>query len=688
MNLEKEGIVYTPESLTNFIAKSTIDHFLIDKIFDKFSEKIINLDELFEKYIQGGNESQTTIEISITKHDKACFKYIFYVLKNLSVLDPSVGNGDLLIAAFKVLELYFIRLKMLKITDWSYYQIKKFIITNVLYGVDIETDAIKNTKKRLLLVLAEANDKFKDSTVLPNLEFNYKVGNALVGFIRKSESNLSLNTNIIQCFYDEIKSVFQTHKELRKINLSEKEKEEMVFDLKPFHWFLEFPAVMSSGGFDIIIQNPPYISNRHLTPLEKAIFEERFKTPKGLMNTFGMFIERSIDLCHSSSRISNIVHKNLIRSNNYDLLRRFLLEYTTIKEIIDLGARVFDSITAEIVVIMLKPKAPSDNHKIVLKTKYPEQNIFTPEKVISKEILQNVFLQQDNYNINLNLQYEELKIINYIKNKKDCDLIKNFEAKTCIATGNDEKYLSEYNINDKYKKTLRGKNIGRYYIDFDSLYLYYNPKKLHRARNERIFLKPEKLIMQTISSNLTVAYDDQKYYPLSTCIVIIPKDAIDEEVSIKYLLLYMNSKLVNFYYDFVFNLGAHLTTEISVNNINKLPLMLPENYDVFNVISDIMVQINKNNLLRNQNNEIIKFFDKLVNFLIYEVVFTHKLKFEALNTNLGKHISQYLTEEEVYSMEDIKECILNMKNDDDINREIELIKNHHWIKTIDNYLRK
>ncbi|MFX0008201.1 MAG: Eco57I restriction-modification methylase domain-containing protein [Candidatus Hermodarchaeota archaeon] len=685
MSLQKEGIVYTPESITNFIAKTTIDHFLVENLSSKFGIKNTNLDKLFEKYIQDNTKNQFLVESSFVKQDKEQFKYIFILLKNLSILDPSVGNGELLIAALNVLESYFIRLKTLKLIEWSHYQIRKFILSNILYGVDIESEAINITKQRVLSLLTELSDEFNNFINLTNIDSNFRLGNALVGFVRKPEINIPVQTNITNVFYDKIKNVFQTHKDLRRKDLSESEKKKMVNKLKPFHWFLEFPDIMLNGGFDIILQNPPYISNRQLSPLEKAIFEDRYKTPKGLMNTFGMFIERSIDLCHCSSRISNIVHKNLIRSNNYYSLRKFLLKSTTIDEIIDLGAGIFQFVTAETIVIILKPEPPPENHKILIKNRFPNQKFFTPEGLVQKEILQNIFLEQENYNINLNLGYKELEIINFIKRTKNCDLSKFFEAKTCIATGDDERFLKENKISEKYKKTLRGKDIGRYYIDFNNLYIYYSQKILHRARDENIFLKPEKLIMQTISSSLTVAYDDQNYYPLSTCIVIIPRDRIEKEITIKYLLLFMNSKLINFYYDFVFNLGAHLTTEISVSNINKLPLILPEKYEIFNLISDMMVQLNKSKLIREENKDIINFFYDLIDCLIYELAFNHNLKF---NTNLINQISQYLTVGDVNSMGNIQEHILNIQNDDDINRDMIFIKNHQWVKIIDNYLRK
>ncbi|UCC20469.1 MAG: N-6 DNA methylase, partial [Promethearchaeota archaeon] len=495
MNFQKEGVVYTPERIAYYIAKTAIDKFLIKKINNRFASKILNLDKFFDKYI---------LKSDITK-----FEYFLDKLKNLTVLDPAVGNGHFLIATLKIIEKYYLRLRDLGIINWSNYEIRNYVISKTLHGVDIENEAIENTKKRLLLALEDTIKDSNDNRGLVNIESNYRVGNAIIGFIRSSEVSHPDGKDYEECFYNKINNVFKTHKALRKLKLPESEKKVMLSNLKPFHWFSEFPIMMEKGGFDIIIGNPPYISNKQLSSLEKAIFQKIYETPKGLLNTFGIFLECSIKLSHSSSIISFIVHKNLIRSNNYDLLRKHLLKHTTIEEIIDLGAGAFHFITAETVIIIITTKPPTKNHKILIKTKLLNQKDFNPQDVFIKHISQKTFLEQENYNINLNLQYDELEIITYIKENKNCDLNEFFEAKTCIATGDDEKFLTDHKMSDQYKKTLKGKNIGRFFIDFDDLYVHYNSKLLHRARDEMIFLKPEKLIMQTISSNLTVAYDNQ-----------------------------------------------------------------------------------------------------------------------------------------------------------------------------------
>ena len=688
MNILKEGTVYTPENIANYIAKTVIEKYLLKKINNKFSTEVSNLKELFDKDYQNNNTNKKFEGLSITKSDRVQFKYIFELLNSLKILDPAVGSGHFIIASLEFLEGCYLNLKDLGIINWPEYKIREYIISNSLFGVDIEIEAIAVTTRRLLSRLYDLNTNKKNIKVLPNIDSNFKVGNAIVGFLRHSDIRIPVCTDLNSCFYEEIKSVFETHKDLKKIELTEKQKKAMLLNLKPFHWFHEFPEIMEKGGFDVIIENPPYISNKQLSSLEKAIYQNRYKTPKGLMNVFGIFIERSINLCHQSSIASFILHKNIIRSNNYDLLRKYLLEHTTIEEIIDAGARAFHSVTAETVIIILTTITPPEDHKILIKTNFLNQKNHTAKDVSLKQIAQKTYLEQENYNFNLELQYNELEIINYIKETKDCDLINYFEAKTCIATGDDEKFLANHKVDKSYKKTLKGKNIGRYYIDFDGLYVLYDAKTLHRSRDEAIFQTTEKLVMQTISSNLTVAYDNKNYYPLSTCIAIIPKVNTSNRFSIKYLLLLMNSTLLNFYYDFVFNLGAHLTTEISVNNINRLPLKSLQNYETFNILADLMNSMNEKKALREDNKDYIDILEDLINILIIEVIFSYKFQLDGLNTHLLNRVSQYIVNRNLNSIAQIQECIKNIQDDEDIHIERQYIKNHPWVKIVKKYFKK
>jgi hypothetical protein len=119
-----------------------------------------------------------------------------------------------------------------------------------------------------------------------------------------------------------------------------------------------------------------------------------------------------------------------------------------------------------------------------------------------------------------------------------------------------------------------------------------------------------------------------------------------------------------------------------------LPLFLAKECGIFDIVSDIMVQLNKSKLLREQNKELINYFDNLIDLLIYELVFSHKFKLEVLNTKLHEKISQFLIKVDINSMEEVKNCIKKIQNDDGIKREIEFIKNHHWVRILEDYFKK
>lgn len=106
------------------------------------------------------------------------------------------------------------------------YFIRKAIIVNNLYGVDIMEDASEICQLRLALKLIAPVEQAKEIEPLPPIERNIRTGNALVGRIMGSDAHT-------------FKHCSGTH--------------------QPFHWDSEFAEVMSRGGFNVIIGNPPYV---------------------------------------------------------------------------------------------------------------------------------------------------------------------------------------------------------------------------------------------------------------------------------------------------------------------------------------------------------------------------------------------------------------------------------------------
>jgi len=143
-----------------------------------------------------------------------------------------------------------------------------------------------------------------------------------------------------------------------------------------------------------------------------------------------------------------------------------------------------------------------------------------------------------------------------------------------IATGPDKnKYIAGAKLSEQYKPLIEGKNIKRYKILFANKYILYDRNKLYRAREEHIFLSPEKLITQRIGGGkypLVVAYDNQKFYTFNSTNTILRKN--NSALNLKYLLALMNSKLLNYYFKVQFTNKSELTVNISKTFLEQLPI--------------------------------------------------------------------------------------------------------------------
>ncbi len=211
------------------------------------------------------------------------------------------------------------------------YFIKKRIITDNLYGVDIMAEAVEIARLRLFLALIASARKVADLEPLPNIDFNILAGNALIGLLRVDETqyqlglgqesytslvarkntlvaqyrkaaydtNLRTLTDTVRTLRDEIeKHRHSTNQTLNDILLSQFKELKIKFEqatwdsqknkpgkakkrdlqgadiegLQPFHWGYEFDEVMNGrGGFDAIMTNPPW---EVIKPQAKEFFVE------------------------------------------------------------------------------------------------------------------------------------------------------------------------------------------------------------------------------------------------------------------------------------------------------------------------------------------------------------------------------------------------------------------------------
>lgn len=324
----------------------------------------------------------------------------FYnAIRNISVLDPTCGSGAFLFAALNILEpLYESCLERMenfvseederggkrfsnfrKILDEVMqhpnrkYYIYKSIILNNLYGVDIMNEAVEIAKLRLFLKLVAEVDRIDEIEPLPDIDFNIRSGNTLVGFATYKELQEAISgavegkfdfTGEAEKFREEAEKVgmaFSRFKDVQlvedqgtkafreakddlqsrlnelneKLNIylakeygvePEKKKDEYESwkeSHKPFHWFAEFYEIIQvNEGFDVIIGNPPYVTY----PNKKVNYHIHDYETIDSSNLFSYCSERSSQILNSLGNFGFIVLMSAITTQRMYYLRKLLID--------------------------------------------------------------------------------------------------------------------------------------------------------------------------------------------------------------------------------------------------------------------------------------------------------------------------------------------------------------------------
>ena len=324
INQKDFGAYYTRTEITEYLCERTIHQLILDRV---------------------GGSFKTMPDLLMQLDADLCKKLLEKILPHLTILDPACGSGAFLIAAMKTLmNIYGAiigRIEVLNHPDlnrWREdfhaahpniaYGIKKRIITNNLFGVDIMEEGSEICCLRLFLALVASATKEEELEPLPNIDFNILAGNSLIGLVNVDgdlfegyHKNLLEDKSYTEVVADydqkvsEYRHMDSSHDDLRglrdsinglrsgahnalnkmlldrflrlkikyeeavwdeqKQSTSKKGKpramnEEDVCALTPFHWGLEFHTVLKNGGFDIILTNPPW---EVLQPTGKEFFE-------------------------------------------------------------------------------------------------------------------------------------------------------------------------------------------------------------------------------------------------------------------------------------------------------------------------------------------------------------------------------------------------------------------------------
>ncbi|WP_295162760.1 TaqI-like C-terminal specificity domain-containing protein [uncultured Brachyspira sp.] len=449
-------------------------------------------------------------------------------IANIKILDPACGSGSFLLGAYKYLLNYHIEYYN-KIKDRAKFKgskedvikengdltiwIKKQILRNNIFGVDIDSNAVEVTKLSLLMKCLEGespasiqnNQDLFNERALPSLEDNIKCGNSLIG------------------------SDFYGSQSLLDFD------EETQYKINCFDWEDEFKTVFKYGGFDIVIGNPPYVMMQNLD--SRYYFDyclANYKSAKYKIDTYQIFIEKSIKLLKDNAVISFITPNTFLTNIHSEPLRNYILYNTNILSIVLYKYSVFKDASVDNCVFILS-KNKIDNENIIdIKILNSPENI-----VYQSKIEQNKFYSNDRHNFNILVNENDNMILNKIK--ENSTLLGNYcGAYFGIQTFDRKKYVVDSKLGEDYKPVIDGGSIFPFFIKDAEEYVHFIDKNIKSGGNKNIY-EQDRIVIRQIGETPISAFISAGIYTLNTVYNVYSRE--ENNLNLYFILGIINSKL-------------------------------------------------------------------------------------------------------------------------------------------------
>ncbi len=398
-----KGTFYTHQDEMLFMAKEAIHSFL-----RRFSSLLTDDQVLHLAY----GLDQTTFP----KIEPRVAREVKENLKAIKILDPAVGSGGFLMAGLQGLLDTRARLNGIIGTTETDYDMKLEIIENNLFGVDIEQEAIELARLRLWLSLV-VDEPFENVRPLPNLDFYLLGGDSLKipDFEKAREIKLTVDDTIRTALLKEISTVREEYsrshgkeKERKRAELTnalgklvEVETGTRPDKSIPFSFRYLFADVIASGGFDVILMNPPYITQEEIGKLPgqnprkyksdiiadiQTLTNDSF-VPNKRSDIAVYFLVRTITLLKEGG-VSVVIATNKWLDTGYGVpLQEYLLKHVYLDYVLDCVDKSFSAEVNTAITVIRKPSDSDGVSANLTRFVYLNVNYKAIDGNLMKEIL-------------------------------------------------------------------------------------------------------------------------------------------------------------------------------------------------------------------------------------------------------------------------------------------------------------
>lgn len=364
---KKQATHYTPREIVSYMCQDALATYLKNNL-PQDDEIIMILDYLI--YLPDSIFIEK--EKEIRKNMKESIQKIYYAIGRfnkdsgvLKILDPAVGSGAFPMGMLNLLVQLYKRIdpKLINKT----YELKKFILSNMIYGVDNYFGAIEICRLRAWLSLIVDNDA-SNIEPLPNLDFKFICANTLIPLDVNNQKNLAINSNLesdllhIQQEYFRTTSTSKMAKlrskymsSINQLDIFDDDNRRKLRSYNPFNInlasdFYDTKLHHSVDSFNIVIGNPPY----NLEYKAPEAFSNLTSSPyyQGKMNKWFLFACMGIDFLKNKGVLSFIATNNWTTAHGASILRNKIINDTQITKLIDFGSQmIFDQVSQQTMIM-------------------------------------------------------------------------------------------------------------------------------------------------------------------------------------------------------------------------------------------------------------------------------------------------------------------------------------------------
>lgn len=598
-----KGAFYTPKEIVRYMCQESLTAYLQTGIEDaEVKEHIANFVKTNDVEELGGASSELAMSID-------------QKLIDVKICDPAIGSGAFPMGLLR--ELYACRKSIEIFEEDNAADIKRHIIQNNIYGVDIEKGAVDIARLRFWLALIIDE---KEPMPLPNLDFKIMQGNSLLESYKgvdldvtskklktgkdtkKTRGVLSLGfeeTDVQKTIQDLVKSYFSiTDHTLRAQRRQQIDKyvkdyikicaegnhevQDAVDELEIpndqfFLWHTYFADVFEQGGFDIVIGNPPYgVSIKD--DYRKAVVASWGNVPD--YEIYYYFIVLAAPLLKEKGIMSYIIPNTFLFNTFAKHFREMLVEKWNVLEILDCTKfPIFESAVVRNAINLFQKDSEGSKQVGYRNT----ANVTSFSDLLERErefmTVESLLAMNQNWGLAYFLPTSIRNVVNLISSSPLAvkDVFPEI-SQGLIAydkyKGQSEKIIKSrayhsFVYKDGLKKWLWGEDVTRYNLTWNGKEYIDYCNGIANPRNPSFFVGKRMLVREITNPSIFAALIEIEAYNDPS--IIIVKESRDYPIEI--LVGIMNSKLATFFH---FNHSPKATKgafpKILVQDIKEFPL--------------------------------------------------------------------------------------------------------------------